>query len=193
MQITLLRHAPTAGNLCKRYIGKTDEPITDQSAKLLQKAPKYKDVKLVYTSALTRTIQTANILFPHADTIQVPQFNEMDFGVFEGKNWQDLQVDENYNQWLQTNCEGQCPKGESKEAFTRRCCSAFIHLCSTAPQKEIFIVAHGGTIMAVLSQLALPSKSYYDWSTPHCNGFSLLYTPSNPRPLQVLSSLSVIP
>ena len=60
--------------------------------------------------------------------IPVPDLREMDFGIFEGLNYMDLADSAAYREWVEGNCLGPVPQGESKELFCQRVCAAFASL-----------------------------------------------------------------
>lgn len=170
MRIRMIRHGKTEGNLTRCYIGYTDQPLCKEGRKELKKAfetspDKERDiqVKTVYVTPLVRTKQTAKILFPKAKQVIVPPLQEMNFGAFEGKNYLDLTENQAYQTWLNSNCEGPCPAGESKAMFTERCKNGFLELVTKSQEEEIIMVVHGGTIMAVGDTLVEPHKSYFEW------------------------------
>ena len=62
MEIVLIRHGATAGNIEKRYIGTTDEPLCDTGTAQIQEymsAGCYPKVQALYVSPLKRCSQTA--------------------------------------------------------------------------------------------------------------------------------------
>ena len=97
MEILLLRHAQTSGNLSSQYIGHTDQPLCTEGITLADVKKKDFTVKKVYTSSLKRTIQTAEILYPNAEIYPVEDLSEMNFGRFEEKNYRDLEECEEYS------------------------------------------------------------------------------------------------
>ena len=174
MEIILLRHAPTPGNLERRYVGITDEAISREGIKTAVKSGVLPFVPLVYASPKVRAIQTASIKFPNARIITSPGLREMDFGDFEGKNADEMVGDETYREWVDGGCLGKTPNGEGRMEFTRRVCVAFAELVGDAMARRhryVVIVAHGGTIMAIMERFARPPRDYYDWHVPHCAGF----------------------
>ena len=174
MLIVLLRHGETAYNAQRRYQGKSDIPLSARGRARLRAADFAPDVVVV--TALCRTAQTARILFPHARQIVVPALREMDFGVFEGRTYDEMKGDAAYCAWLDSGCESACPNGESKAVFCKRVCRAFEKLADEAlarGDERLVIVAHGGTQMAALSRFAEPHRDYYDWNAPLAGGFVL--------------------
>lgn len=86
IELLFIRHGATEGNLRRRYIGRTDEPLCEAGVaqvKALQK--RGLSVDRLFVSPMLRTRQTANILFPKMPYTVVDGFAEMDFGRFEGK------------------------------------------------------------------------------------------------------------
>ena len=162
MKITVIRHFPTEGNLKKRYIGKTDESI----AKIIPNFDySYLNANVVFVSPMKRAVETAEILFPKAFGIVIDEFAEMDFGIFENKNYLELKNCKEYEAWLDSDCESICPGGESKTEFCKRVSIGIEKLKKIAEALDIFqavIVAHGGTAMAIGESAAKPKISYFD-------------------------------
>lgn len=174
MKIYLLRHGETAWNAQGRYLGRTDLPLTPAGREALGRAD-FTPAR-VYVSPLRRTAETAEILFPGAEQVVVPGFREMDFGVFEGRSWRDMEDFAPYREWVDGNCRGPIPNGESMAAFSGRTCAAFGDLMDQATEAGevlLVIVAHGGTQMAVLERFALPRRDYFSWRGPLGGGFVL--------------------
>lgn len=174
MRIYLLRHGETVYNAQKKYLGRTDLPLSPQGRAALTQADFSPGT--VYVSPLRRTAETAQILFPGAAQIVVPGLREMDFGVFEGRSCRDMEDFQPYRRWVDGNCLGPVPGGESREAFSVRTCAAFEALAAQAleaGEDPLVIVAHGGTQMAVMERLALPRRDYFSWNGPLGGGFVL--------------------
>lgn len=173
----LIRHGLTQGNLDGLYVGSgTDLPLCpqgrDQLVGLTERFA-YPQVDTVFTSPLSRAVQTANILFPNAaHTFTVQDLRECDFGVFEGRPVRELVKDPDFGKWMDPQ-SGFVPKGaESTEAFNKRCASALLKLFEymiKAGVTEAACVTHGGVIMSMLSQRALPSRKPEQWmADPGC-------------------------
>lgn len=174
MTVYLLRHGETTYNAGGRYLGLTDLPLSAGGrAGLVQAdfAP-----ERVYVSPLRRTAETAEILFPKALLVPVEDLREMDFGIFEGKNWREMENLPEYRAWVDGGCLGQVPGGESKAEFCERTCAAFAGLMDRvldSGEDRLVIVAHGGTQMAVMERFALPGGDYFSWRCPCGGGFVL--------------------
>ncbi|MCD7954944.1 MAG: cobalt-precorrin-5B (C(1))-methyltransferase CbiD [Lachnospiraceae bacterium] len=176
MRINLIRHGCTAGNLGHRYVGSTDEPLTKEALRLLEENKGYYPrPDCVFVSPLVRCIQTAGALFPEMEPGQVPLLREIDFGEFEYKNYEELKEDARYQEWIDSKGAKAFPGGESRKAFTRRCCEAFEKACREASRKgarEVAFVVHGGTIMAILDEYSRPHRDYFEWQVKNGEGFS---------------------
>lgn len=185
MKVLLIRHGMTAGNALRRYIGRTDEPLSPQGFEAAQAACGNTAVDFVYVTPLLRTRQTAAILFPNAKQIIVDDLREMDFGDFEGRSADEMNNDQAYREWVDGSCMGQCPNGESTEAFKRRVLTAFektMYNHSPSAETAAFVV-HGGTIMAVLEKYARPAMSFYDGYAKNCGGFLCTVSPTEDNAL----------
>lgn len=194
MRIILLRHAETEGNLLKRYVGSSDEDLSLAGLERAHVLSAHNEISTVYTSTRKRTQQTAHILYPQAQLVPCPGLDEMDFGLFEQKHWQDLEHDAAYQRWVDSGCELACPKGESKSDFTKRCVESFLPLLAheaSLGASDLHLVVHGGTIMALLSELATPVLPYFEWKADFCGGYEFEYldSNSNDRPLKLLRAI----
>lgn len=191
IELILLRHAETLSNLSRRYLGQTDEPLCEQGikrAKRLFLPP----VNRVFVSPLIRCRQTAAIVFPQAEQVLAEGLQECDFGEFEGKNYRELSADSRYQAWIDSGGELPFPGGESRGQFCRRTCLSFEELLPELMlEPRTAIVAHGGTLMALLERFGEPARGYFDWQVKPCCGFSVFLQAGEHTPiLHVLEELS---
>ena len=192
MQLLLIRHSITAGNLEHRYIGcRTDEPLCEAGIALAQQKSvefrrSFPAPELVLVSPMQRCRQTAEILFPHMPQKIVWGLQECDFGAFEGKNYQELSGDTSYQAWIDSGGTIAFPNGESREEFIQRCCKGMSEvllqskayfnrndnelLQSEKGSHTIGLVVHGGTIMALCS--AFGGGEYFDYQVANGAGYS---------------------
>lgn len=172
MQVYLIRHGATAGNLQKRYIGSTDEPLTQEAKRnLAEKAFPLPEILVV--SPLRRCRETAEILFPGHPFFVEPALRETDFGEFEGKNYRDLSKDPRYQAWIDSGGTIAFPKGESPMQARARWTDGFLRYCREyEPQaKSIGFVVHGGTIMGILDAFSQPHEDFYHWQVDNGSGY----------------------
>lgn len=170
MQVTLIRHGKTTGNLVGRYVGRNDVPLCPEGVEEAEHARTDASLLHVFVSPLLRARQTANILFPNARQTVVEDLKEMDFGDFEGRTADEMADDPVYRKWVEDFCVGACPNGESQAGFRKRVTAALSETLKSA-KDDVVIVAHGGVIMAIMAELAEPKKDFYDWYTPNLCGY----------------------
>lgn len=170
MEITLIRHFMTQGNIERRYIGTTDEP-------LLPGQPvrrRYPAAGAVAVSPLRRCMETAERIYPDVKKYVCRELRECDFGMFENKNYEELKDHPDYQRWLDSGGKIPFPEGEGMDAFCERCVKGFCNMtgrfieegCRTAA-----FVVHGGTIMAVLDRFAHHEEGFYHWQVKNGEGF----------------------
>lgn len=173
--ITFFRHGKTLWNEQGRYLGKTDVSLWDKGAEEIQSWCRPQNVDLILVSPMKRCIETAKILYPERELIVISQWSEIDFGEFEGKDYQELSEDSRYQQWIDSNGVLPFPGGESREEFVKRCMAGYeeakqrIEKCDA---KSVVAIVHGGTIMSLGSQLL--GGDYYDYQIK--NGEQLCIT-----------------
>lgn len=174
MDILIMRHGKTAGNIARRYNGSTDEPLCEEGIVQARCSGTDANVTNLYVSPLKRTLETAKIKFPNAQMSVCADLREMDFGDFEGRTASELEQDDAYIKWLKSNCTLKCPNGEQMDEFADRICRAFdtiVRECIDNGDKRLFIVAHGGSIMSILSRYGKPERPYYEWYVGNCCGY----------------------
>ena len=175
MKLLLIRHGLTAGNLEKRYIGRTDEPLCEAGIRQL-KQMHYPECEVLTVSPMRRCTETAKLLFPHQTAHICDDFRECDFGAFEGRNYHELSGEPAYQAWIDSGGTGAFPRGESPAHFRERSCAAFTETVRKfASAKSVAMVVHGGTIMSVLAAFAQPHRDYFDWMTENGRGWLCEY------------------
>ena len=162
--VWLIRHGATEGNLQRRYIGRTDQPLCplgeEQALRLRGSIPAAR----LFASPLLRARQTAALALPGAAVRLEEDLRETDFGDFEGKTAREMAEDAAYRLWVEGGCTGPIPGGDLPEDCSRRCVAAFFRCMAAVPEGEgAAFVLHGGGIMAIMEALALPRRSYYEW------------------------------
>jgi len=173
-----MRHGQTPGNSERRYVGALDQPLSEQGRAEALAAGVLPKVKRVYVTTLKRTHETASICFPNAEQVEVEGLQEMDFGDFAGRSADEMVNDAAYREWVDGNCLGQCPNGESRSEFTRRICRSLAKLVRSARsrgEERVILVAHGGTMMAALSTYAVDDsgREYYEWLVGNCEAYRM--------------------
>ena len=181
MKITLVRHGKTQSNQEHRYLGWTDELLCREGIALLLKKmrkglyPQSPD--RVVCSPMRRCIQTAAWICPKGYPYRIEDnLRETNFGIFEGKTYEELKGDLDYQRWLASNGEGPIPQGESRMQMCARCLAGFERQVDCALQegkKELLFVVHGGSIMAILERYAQPAQPFYAFHVDNGDGYIL--------------------
>lgn len=181
MNVYLLRHGETAWNVQGRYQGISDIPLSPTGIAALGQADF--TVESIVVSPLIRARQTAEILFPGAAQVVEAGLREMEFGAFEGRTANEMENDMDYRAWVDGGCMGPIPGGESVEAFSSRVCAAFERILAQAlaqGPEPLVIVAHGGTLMAIMARYIKPRRGFFEWRPPNGGGW-LLDAEAGPR------------
>ncbi len=183
--IHLIRHGMTAGNEEGRYIGSTDLSLSEAGVRRLKslaaKHP-YPQAGAYFSSPLKRCTETMRLLYPEAKPILVDGFRECDFGAWENRTAKEIAAeDPAFARWISgQGKEVSPPGGENGGAFMQRTCAAFEKIVQRLMASGItsaVIVAHGGTLMTILSAYGLPRAKFYDWMTESGCGYSMRITP----------------
>ncbi|MCI8650212.1 MAG: hypothetical protein HFG20_08865 [Anaerotruncus sp.] len=174
LEILMIRHAKTAGNLEGRYIGQTDEPLAVPED---VKAGMFPVADRIYTSPLMRCRQTAALLYPDQEAVVVETLKECYFGNFEGKSYQELKDLPEYQAWIAAAGKQAPPNGERQQLFKARCCYGFakaVQDCLTDGIQRAAFVLHGGSMMAVLEHFAASEtpRSFYQWQADNLCGWA---------------------
>lgn len=178
VQLYLIRHGKTAGNLEGRYVGTTDEPLCETGRELIRQyaeAGLYPSVQAVFTSPMKRCRQTAAKIYPCENAQIITEFAETDFGVFEYKNYEELNGNPVYQQWIDSNGTMEIPGAESSEAFVKRLRGGFkkmMDACAAQKAETVSCVVHGGVIMKLMQMYGLPEKEYYYWQVKNGCGLA---------------------
>ncbi len=181
--IVLIRHGKTKGNLERRYVGETDESLLfSEAERLRERRGVYPKADFVFVSPMVRCMETAEILYPECMESGrfeiVADLRECAFGEFEYKNYRELTEDPGtakaYQEFIDSMGECGFPGGESKKQFCRRTAEAFRRICAEPVVRECdtaAVVAHGGTLMAILDAYSVPHRDYYDWQAGNAEGY----------------------
>lgn len=181
MTLVFIRHGETKANRERRYLGKTEESISGKGAEDLLKYKKqnrYPRVDVLFSSPMKRCLQTAEILYPGLSPVVIPEWKEMDFGIFEYRDYEELKDNIRYQEWLDSNGQLPFPKGEGRDDFVLRCEKGFAKmwdiLCRAAEEQgsdsiTAGLVVHGGTIMALLSRYG--KGDYFDYQVSNGKGY----------------------
>ena len=185
IRLTLIRHGTTLSNKEGRYLGKTDESLSPDGIRTLEKSVAdriYPTADILFSGPMKRCLETARILYPGQNPMLIPEWTEMDFGIFEGHDYKELSGSPDYQRWIDSGGTLPFPEGESREEFIRRsaagCEKMLYHMkrirernaASGQGNRSVSAVVHGGTIMALLSHFL--DGEYFDYQVKCGQGYS---------------------
>ena len=180
MELILLRHGTTPGNLAFQYVGSgLDQSLAPEGIALAERAKAvYPPVERVFATPMKRTRETAAIVYPGYPIECAEGLQETHFGDYEGKTYEELKDDPLYQRYFSGDLDLKCPGegGESRREFAERCKHALIALIDKLEAdgtQLAAVVIHGGTMMALLSAFVESDKSFYDWMPKNLGGYRL--------------------
>ena len=188
INLLLIRHGKTPSNREHRYLGVTEEALSGEGRKQLEILAEKDILKkpwLLFISPMLRCQESAGILFPGRKAYPIEEWREMNFGAYEGKNYEDLKNDSYYQKWIDSNGTLPFPEGESQQEYIKRC-QRGLHAATKiieekiarevaenqmteSQPRNITAVVHGGTIMALLHILA--GGNYFDYQVKNGGGY----------------------
>ena len=139
IDLCLIRHGKTPSNQEHRYLGVTEDALSEEGRKQLEILAEKGVLRkpwLLFISPMLRCQESAGILFPEMKAYPIEKWREMNFGAYEGKNYEDLKNDAYYQKWIDSNGTLPFPEGESQQEYIKRC-SRGLHAATKIIQKEI--------------------------------------------------------
>jgi alpha-ribazole phosphatase len=159
----LLRHGRT--DLSGRFAGSTDIELNSagiEQIRALQPLLARERIPYIFCSPMARCRETARLLDLPAEISYREDLREVDFGVWEGKNFSEIEKSDPHRirDWI-ADPEGFCfPGGECRADFILRIERIKTMLQSLQSEKAL-VVSHGGVIRHLIcSFLGLPLSNY---------------------------------
>jgi broad specificity phosphatase PhoE len=160
-----VRHGETEWNLVGRVQGHSDTPLNETGRSQIRRLASRlatTEFAAAYSSDLSRCLEGARILLEGHETplTLAPELRELSYGVLEGRTYGEIQSDSPslYGKIMAGDVTFAPPEGESVEDLTRRVTELMDRLLEAHQEDDkVLVVAHGGTIRAILvSLLGLP-------------------------------------
>lgn len=168
-----------------RYIGRKEVTLSEEGKAQLRKMKEdytYPEVNTVISSPALRCLQTARIIYPSHNPQTFDELAEFDFGEFDGKTPDELKGNPDFMKWVKGGKEAGCPYGETNDEFGERVDRVFIGivwgLLKDGDVSDVAVITHGGVIMRIMQDFALPGMPMHEWITPCGCGFTLNVIPS---------------
>ena len=150
MKLYLIRHGRQASKLCNVDVELCQEGF--QQAALLGQRLASEGIQIVFSSALTRAVQTAQAanLYWNVEHYMYPELNEISFGEMEGLSDEEIALRFRDFQQEQAKMEYDIPYpgGESAGDVVRRVIPVFRQIRESGYEK-VAVVTHGGVIRSM--------------------------------------------
>lgn len=177
--IDLIRHGEPIGG--QKLRGALDDPLSELGwQQMLHSVENLQAWQAIITSPLSRCHAfaehlSAKLKLPISSN---PQFQEINFGVWEGLSVKELMKKEPHalrNYW--ENPDQHAPKdSEPMTDFLFRIHSAWDQLIDTERGKHSLLVCHGGVIRAILMRiLGMPKECLWNIDVPYANVSRIVY------------------
>jgi alpha-ribazole phosphatase len=177
MEIILVRHGFSIGNLNHTLSGWTDVALTEQGIEELYKfksTKEYDETALYFSSDLKRAYDTARILFPDKTIQKRKEFREINFGIYENKNPLQLNFREFFQRWFKGD---KIEDGENYFEFMDRIVESFYDLnqeVKSLGHNSYTLISHSGVIRGILSHLEDASpRDFFEYDAPNGLGYKL--------------------
>ena len=174
--LLLIRHGLTEGNVRRWYYGALDLPLCPDGEAALRKAAAAglyppADGRRIVTSGLLRTEQTLRLLYGEQPHEQWTELREVNFGVFEGRSYDELNGRADYEAWVAGDWFYNVPPGgESFAQAERRILTGLARM--QAQPEELLAVVHGGTVLTIMQALFPEEKRMsYAWQPNPGGGY----------------------
>ncbi|GHU55935.1 hypothetical protein FACS1894132_12760 [Clostridia bacterium] len=161
--IHFIRCGLTQANENNIYCGVTDLPLSPSGLSDLYQRTQdfnYPTVEEVFSSPLTRCLESASIIFPNMPIISMSEFIELNLGDFENKSADELVNEPAFKSWLKG--EEAPPNGETMTSLTTRCyegLNKIIRHMMNDDLQNVAVVTHSGIITNICTSFGVPKYS----------------------------------
>lgn len=177
MNLYLLRHCITDENEKRTYYGTLDPSLNKKGILQCEEIKEYLDkidFSKVYTSSKLRTMETSKAVVPHLQFEVSKDLDERDFGIFEGKSYDELQNNVKYNEfykdWNEDWINFKIPNGESHMEFTLRVYKFIEELLKVTNDNEnVLLITHAGVIRLIYTYVMDKNTELF-WKFSSSNG-----------------------
>ena len=165
--IYIVRHGKTALNSARVMQGRIDCPLNEEGRKQAEEAARSLrengvTFSFVFSSPLTRAVQTAEIIAGSKEMTTDERLLEMDYGPYEGSDLTNLSPE--LKRFFGDFVNEPAPEGmEPLESVTARMGSFLEGLRASAPDGNVLIVTHAIAIKGALEYLDPESRGSW-WS-----------------------------
>ena len=178
----MLRHGKTEGNKNRWFYGSTDLHLIDEGREeiLDRKAegfyPEIPQNAGFFTTGLTRTDETLELVYGTHEATHIEELQEMKFGEYECHSFDELKDDPVFSLWGYDEVgDVTLPGGESRNQFMRRIMAGYHRLMALhndraeaaalkAEEAVDVLICHGGVIAGIMQEIFPGEKnSMWEW------------------------------
>ena len=184
MRIFLLRHGETDWNLQRRCQGITDVDLNDRGRQQARQIAEYlstEKINGIYSSALKRALQTAEILRrSHGLAVTVDSdFRELNHGAFEGLTFSDIRdsYPDFLKRWRSEPAQLIIPGGEQLVDVEERAWKGMGRIVQFHSSDDtVVVVSHNFPILAILCRITgTPLNDYRSFRVEPCGLTQISY------------------
>ncbi|WP_217586157.1 histidine phosphatase family protein [Lentibacillus saliphilus] len=194
--LTFWRHGLTVANERQLYNGWGDVPLSPEGKRAIQRMHhSLEEPELLFSSDLSRCLDTARLLYPDMPIESVPELREINFGDWEGHGYDALKNVPSYQKWLDAPFTARPDGGETFPEFTdrvQRGVDVIVGRINERNVNEAAIVTHGGVLRYLLTSFAPEKRPFFDWTIPNNGGYRLEWTREGLRRRQRCMSLQAV-
>lgn len=173
MKLFLTRHGQTDWNIARRYQGHSDTALNQvgiRQAELLAQRLSRETIHAIYTSDLSRAMDTANRIqslqmTAKAITTDV-RWRELSFGDWEGMTYEEMSAHspELFDAWMKDSLTISTPNGETHKQLAERVQTAFNELKKNHKDETVLVVGHSGSMQTLLAlTLGVDLRRYWQF------------------------------
>jgi alpha-ribazole phosphatase len=157
-RLYLVRHGELFTSKEWRYVGQMDVELNDEGKQQIKKLSRRlspEQIEMIFSSDLTRTIESAKIIGNKLAIINEPisEFREIDLGVWEGHTLEE--IEERFPEDLLKRSEDikdfRVENGESFSDVNKRVIPKIMDVIEDNVGKRILVVAHGGVNRIIIA------------------------------------------
>jgi broad specificity phosphatase PhoE len=160
LRIVQVRHGETDWNRSRRFQGQSDVPLNETGraqAKALALTLRQEPIKAIYSSPISRAIETARAInrYHQASIEQRDGLMEMDLGDFEGLYPRDLMEEqpEFLRTWLENPASVRMPNGETLEEVQTRAWAVVEEIAKTHHEGLVLLCGHNFVNLTILCKI----------------------------------------
>ncbi|NLY85884.1 MAG: histidine phosphatase family protein [Tissierellia bacterium] len=167
-KIYLIRHGQSEWNLLSKVQGQKDANLTDlgrEQARKLGERLIDEDIDIIYSSDLSRALETAKIISSiiNKPIVESKEIREINFGIWEGLTLEEIlkKHKEQYLIWMKNPVQFKLEGAETLEALKDRVMNYVEKIILENKDKNIAIVSHNATLKIIILNLLGMGNAFY--------------------------------